>query len=171
MPSNTWGGQGLLGVSIRFCSFEGANENMWHVLEVQPNSPASLAGLLPHTDYILGCDAMGADDDLYSVITSNDHRTIRLFVYNSESDRCREVSHQYWLEHCCSHWATLVPCSFVAAIDFPHPRLKLGRRRQPWLWHWIRLPPSHPRPQAAGEAHAHIYPRLSLTSSRPASLV
>lgn len=31
-PSNSWGGQGLLGVSIRFCSFEGANENVWHVL-------------------------------------------------------------------------------------------------------------------------------------------
>ncbi len=30
-PSNLWGGQGLLGVSIRFCSFEGANENVWHV--------------------------------------------------------------------------------------------------------------------------------------------
>jgi hypothetical protein len=27
-----WGGQGLLGVSIRFCSFEGANENVWHIL-------------------------------------------------------------------------------------------------------------------------------------------
>lgn len=32
VPSNMWGGQGLLGVSIRFCSFEGANENVWHVL-------------------------------------------------------------------------------------------------------------------------------------------
>ena len=31
-PTNRWGGQGLLGVSIRFCSFEGANENVWHVL-------------------------------------------------------------------------------------------------------------------------------------------
>lgn len=31
-PSRNWGGQGLLGVSIRFCSFEGANENVWHVL-------------------------------------------------------------------------------------------------------------------------------------------
>lgn len=31
-PSKTWGGQGLLGVSIRFCSFEGANENVWHIL-------------------------------------------------------------------------------------------------------------------------------------------
>lgn len=31
-PNANWGGQGLLGVSIRFCSFEGANENVWHVL-------------------------------------------------------------------------------------------------------------------------------------------
>ena len=37
-PSNTWGGQGLLGISIRFCSFEGANENVWHILDVEPNS-------------------------------------------------------------------------------------------------------------------------------------
>lgn len=35
-PSNLWGGQGLLGVSIRFCSFEGANENVWHVLVRAP---------------------------------------------------------------------------------------------------------------------------------------
>lgn len=32
VPTTTWGGQGLLGVSIKFCSFEGANENVWHVL-------------------------------------------------------------------------------------------------------------------------------------------
>ena len=40
-----WGGQGLLGISIRFCSFEGANENVWHILEVKPTSPAEAAGL------------------------------------------------------------------------------------------------------------------------------
>ena len=32
VPSNTWGGEGLLGVSIRFCSFESATENIWHIL-------------------------------------------------------------------------------------------------------------------------------------------
>ena len=32
VPTSTWGGQGSLGVSIRFCSFEGAAENVWHVL-------------------------------------------------------------------------------------------------------------------------------------------
>ena len=32
VPSKNWGGQGVLGVSIRFCSFDRANENVWHVL-------------------------------------------------------------------------------------------------------------------------------------------
>ena len=32
VPSKNWGGQGVLGISIRFCSFEKANENVWHVL-------------------------------------------------------------------------------------------------------------------------------------------
>lgn len=32
IPGNMWGGQGLLGVSIRFCSFDRVNENVWHVL-------------------------------------------------------------------------------------------------------------------------------------------
>lgn len=35
VPSNMWGGQGLLGASVRFCSFQGANENVWHVLVSQ----------------------------------------------------------------------------------------------------------------------------------------
>lgn len=37
-PSSLWGGQGLLGVSIRFCSFDGANENVWHVLVREPGT-------------------------------------------------------------------------------------------------------------------------------------
>lgn len=32
IPSNMWGGQGLLGASVRFCSFQGASEHVWHVL-------------------------------------------------------------------------------------------------------------------------------------------
>lgn len=32
VPNNMWGGQGLLGASVRFCSYQGANENVWHVL-------------------------------------------------------------------------------------------------------------------------------------------
>ncbi|XP_068197217.1 Golgi reassembly-stacking protein 2-like [Antennarius striatus] len=91
-PSNLWGGQGLLGVSIRFCSFEGANENVWHVLEVEPNSPAALAGLRPHTDYIIGADtAMNESEDLFSLIESHEGKGLKLYVYNTDTDNCREV--------------------------------------------------------------------------------
>uniref|UniRef100_A0A672PMN8 Golgi reassembly-stacking protein 2-like n=1 Tax=Sinocyclocheilus grahami TaxID=75366 RepID=A0A672PMN8_SINGR len=83
-PSNMWGGQGLLGVSIRFCSFEGANENVWHVLEVEPNSPAALAGLRPHTDYIIGADTvMNESEDLFSLIETHEGKGLKLYVYNS----------------------------------------------------------------------------------------
>lgn len=91
-PSTMWGGQGLLGVSIRFCSFEGANENVWHVLEVEPNSPAALAGLRPHTDYIIGADTvMNESEDLFSLIETHEGKGLKLYVYNTDTDNCREV--------------------------------------------------------------------------------
>ncbi|XP_006972469.1 Golgi reassembly-stacking protein 2 [Peromyscus maniculatus bairdii] len=91
-PSNLWGGQGLLGVSIRFCSFDGANENVWHVLEVEPNSPAALAGLRPHSDYIIGADTvMNESEDLFSLIETHEAKPLKLYVYNTDTDNCREV--------------------------------------------------------------------------------
>ncbi|KAG9277819.1 Golgi reassembly-stacking protein 2 [Astyanax mexicanus] len=91
-PSNMWGGQGLLGVSIRFCSFEGANENVWHVLEVESNSPAALAGLRPFTDYIIGADTvMNESEDLFSLIETHEGKGLKLYVYNTDTDSCREV--------------------------------------------------------------------------------
>ncbi|CAJ1079371.1 Golgi reassembly-stacking protein 2-like [Xyrichtys novacula] len=91
-PSNMWGGQGLLGVSIRFCSFEGANENVWHVLEVEPNSPAALAGLRAHTDYIIGADmVMSESEDLFSIVETYEGKELKLYVYNTDTDNCREV--------------------------------------------------------------------------------
>jgi len=91
-PSGIWGGQGLLGVSIRFCSFEGANENVWHVLEVESNSPAYLAGLRPFTDYVIGADSiLSEQEDLFTLIESNEGKPLKLYVYNSETDASREV--------------------------------------------------------------------------------
>ncbi|KAK2158455.1 hypothetical protein LSH36_170g04042 [Paralvinella palmiformis] len=64
VPSHSWGGQGLLGVSIRFCSFEGANENVWHVLS----------------------------EDLFTLIESHEGKPLKLYVYNIDTDSCREVT-------------------------------------------------------------------------------
>jgi len=92
-PSNLWGGQGLLGVSIRFCSFDGAADNVWHVLDVHPNSPADIAGLRPHTDYLIGADSVLHDaDDFYNLVESHEGKPLKLYVYNSETDGCREVT-------------------------------------------------------------------------------
>ncbi|XP_042218271.1 Golgi reassembly-stacking protein 2-like isoform X2 [Homarus americanus] len=92
-PSNLWGGQGLLGVSIRFCSFEGANENVWHILEVEPNSPADIAGLQSYKDYIIGADSvLHESEDLFSLIEAHEGRPLKLYVYNVETDSCREVT-------------------------------------------------------------------------------
>ncbi|XP_041102756.1 Golgi reassembly-stacking protein 1-like [Polyodon spathula] len=92
VPSNMWGGQGLLGASVRFCSFQGASEHVWHVLDVEPNSPASLAGLRAHTDYIVGADQVIQDsEDFFSLVESHEGKPLKLLVYNTETDRCREV--------------------------------------------------------------------------------
>ncbi|XP_005912382.1 Golgi reassembly-stacking protein 1 isoform X2 [Haplochromis burtoni] len=91
-PSNMWGGQGLLGASVRFCSFEGANENVWHVLEVEPNSPAALAGLDAYNDFIVGADQVLQDsEDFFSLIEANEGKPLKLLVYNTKTDQCREV--------------------------------------------------------------------------------
>lgn len=91
-PSETWGGQGLLGVSIRFCSFEGANENVWHILEVHPTSPAELAGLRSFSDYIIGADSiLHESEDLFTLIETHEGKPLKLYVYNCDDDSCREV--------------------------------------------------------------------------------
>ncbi|XP_067234764.1 Golgi reassembly-stacking protein 1b [Chanodichthys erythropterus] len=92
VPSNMWGGQGLLGASVRFCAFQGANHNVWHVLDVEPNSPADLAGLKPYSDYIVGADqVLQESEDFFSLIEASEGKALTLLVYNTQCDRCREV--------------------------------------------------------------------------------
>ncbi|XP_069715356.1 Golgi reassembly-stacking protein 1 [Phaenicophaeus curvirostris] len=92
VPSNMWGGQGLLGASVRFCSFQGASEHVWHVLDVEPASPAALAGLQPYTDYIVGSDQiLQESEDFFSLIESHEGKPLKLMVYNTEADSIREV--------------------------------------------------------------------------------
>ncbi|KAJ8011468.1 hypothetical protein DPEC_G00058530 [Dallia pectoralis] len=92
VPSNMWGGQGLLGASVRFCSYQGASENVWHVLNVDANSPAALAGLQAHTDYIVGADQVLQDsEDFFSLIEAHEGKPLKLLIYNTETDTCREA--------------------------------------------------------------------------------
>ena len=91
-PRESWGGQGLLGVSIRFCSFDKAREHVWHVLEVDHDSPAQQAGLKSFSDYVIGADSLVQEhEDLFHLIESHDQRQLKLFVYNYVTDQTREV--------------------------------------------------------------------------------
>lgn len=93
IPSNSWGGQGILGISIRFCSFDGANQNVWHIISVQPKSPADLAGLQADSDYVLGAESvLQQADDLIALVQANIGKPVKLYVYNVDSDTVREVS-------------------------------------------------------------------------------
>ncbi|XP_048410797.2 Golgi reassembly-stacking protein 1-like [Stegostoma tigrinum] len=92
IPNNMWGGQGLLGASVRFCSFEGAHEHIWRVLDVEPNSPAAMAGLKPQTDYIIGADqVLQETEDFFNLIEAYEGKPLKLMVYSSETDAIREV--------------------------------------------------------------------------------
>ncbi|ENN77145.1 Golgi reassembly-stacking protein 2-like [Dendroctonus ponderosae] len=92
VPDDSWGGQGLLGISIRFCSFEVAKDNVWHIMEVHPGSPAEAAGLRAFSDYVIGSDSiLHESGDLFNLIENHNGSPLKLYVYNCEQDSCREV--------------------------------------------------------------------------------
>jgi hypothetical protein len=68
--------------------------NIWHVLTIpSPLSPAHLAGLLPHSDYILGTPSgsLRGEAALGELVEDHLNRSLVLWVYNSEFDVVREV--------------------------------------------------------------------------------
>lgn len=92
VPTTSWGGSGLLGVSIKHSSFDRADERVWHVIEVDPGSPAHQAGFKANEDYVIGSDSiLQENDDLYNLIEAHEGKALKLFVYNVKTDNCREV--------------------------------------------------------------------------------
>ena len=93
-PSSTWGGAGLLGVTIRLDNYGGADERLIRLLSVEHNSPAAIAGLVPNNDYLLGTTSTGFDTDeiLAEVLMVHADRIVELYVYSSESDVVRVVT-------------------------------------------------------------------------------
>eukprot|EP01123_Difflugia_compressa_P012311 TRINITY_DN5212_c0_g1_i2.p1 TRINITY_DN5212_c0_g1~~TRINITY_DN5212_c0_g1_i2.p1 ORF type:complete len:274 (-),score=33.70 TRINITY_DN5212_c0_g1_i2:46-846(-) len=93
-PSKTWGGAGVAGISIRFCTYYNATSYVWHVLDVHPNSPAAEAGLEPHTDYIVGTIdiVFNSGEDFYTFINVSIGKVVPLYVFSSQTNRVRLVS-------------------------------------------------------------------------------
>ena len=97
-PADRWGGAnkppGTLGATIRFDQIQSPDEHAWHVLDIHPNSPASLAGRCAHTDYILSAvDLIFRDEgDLEYVLSRMLNKRVEFYVYSVASDSVREVS-------------------------------------------------------------------------------
>jgi len=92
-PSKKWPGEGMLGVTIRFDTYFEAEENLCHVLEVEADSPAELAGLQAGSDYLLGTtEKVFKDTDiLFEELKENIDKPVEFYVYNSETDEVRVV--------------------------------------------------------------------------------
>jgi hypothetical protein len=93
IPSDTWGGAGLLGVTIRLDNYQGAEERLIRVLQVEPKSPAAVAGLVPEKDFLLGTTTQTMDSvsTLAALLRQHENVVMDLYVYNSESDMVRVV--------------------------------------------------------------------------------
>mmetsp|Transcript_15144 Transcript_15144/g.47570 ORF Transcript_15144/g.47570 Transcript_15144/m.47570 type:complete len:257 (+) Transcript_15144:8-778(+) len=90
-PSRSWGGQGMLGVTIRFDTYFKADEQLVRVLEVVAGSPAQIAGLKPESDYLLGTaerafsDASALDEECSKHVD----KPVEFYVYNVDADEVR----------------------------------------------------------------------------------
>ncbi|CAG8576041.1 8319_t:CDS:2 [Acaulospora morrowiae] len=96
-PSKNWtkdSENGLIVFDIAYTrQVQSINEHVWHILDISPNSPAEMAGLHPSTDYIIGTphETLRSENDLYDLIDDYLGKPLRLYVYNSNFDVCREV--------------------------------------------------------------------------------
>lgn len=92
-PSDSWGGAGLLGVTIRLDNYGGADERVIRILTVEHNSPASIAGLVPEQDYLLGTVSESLEDTqaLADVLMAHVDKVVEFYVYNTKSDVVRVV--------------------------------------------------------------------------------
>lgn len=82
-----------LGVALQLAPLS-STQHIWHILGIpSPLSPAYRAGLLPHSDYIIGTPSgtLRGESALGELVEDHIDRTLVLWVYNSEFDVVREV--------------------------------------------------------------------------------
>ncbi|KAF3005045.1 hypothetical protein E8E13_009286 [Curvularia kusanoi] len=82
-----------LGVSLQWSPLAIA-EDVWHILDVAPNSPADTAGLLPYGDYVIGSPEglVRGESGLGELVEDFMNRPLRLLVYNHEYNVTRPVT-------------------------------------------------------------------------------
>lgn len=80
-----------LGLSLQWSPLA-LTADVWHILDVMPNSPADVAGLLPYSDYVIGSPdsaVLHGEGSLGELVERYVGRPLRLHVYNAEYDVTR----------------------------------------------------------------------------------
>lgn len=74
-----------LGLTLQWTSVS-STEDVWHILDVIPDSPADVGGLLAYGDYIVGTPEgnVHGEAGLGELVEDYLSRTLRLWVYNHE---------------------------------------------------------------------------------------
>ena len=87
-------GAANLGLSLQWAPIAGT-DHVWHILDVMPNSPADVAGLLPYSDYVIGSPeraGLRGEAALGELVEEFLDRSLRLHVYNHEYDVTRSIT-------------------------------------------------------------------------------
>lgn len=82
-----------LGLTLQWSPLSTVDQ-VWHILEVAPNSPADTAGLLPFSDFIVGSPEgnVHGEAGIGELFEDYVSRQLRLFVYNQEYGITRLVT-------------------------------------------------------------------------------
>lgn len=151
VPSESWGGQGLLGVTIRFDVLHSPDKHTLHVLDVYQNSPASEAGLDPYNDYVLAVGDLlfSGLNEFNDIIHHNIHRQVRLYVYNAATETVREctiVPNNRW------GGEGVIGCALGAGYlhSLPQSRLRVTRPCLPTATASESVGPTSPAPLGTG---------------------
>ena len=84
----------VLGATIRIESYSEAHNYILAVKDVYLDSPAHVSGLQPFKDFILGTReiAFQSLDEFAKYIEVNQGSEVRLYLYNIETQKVREVA-------------------------------------------------------------------------------
>jgi hypothetical protein len=82
-----------LGLALQWSPLN-MTDDVWHILDVMPNSPADVAGLLPYGDYVIGSPdgTLRGDAGLGNLVEHFMEQPLRLWVYNHEYDVTRMIT-------------------------------------------------------------------------------
>jgi len=121
IPSENWGGAGLLGLIIAEDTWSTADSRVVRVLSVETNSLAEQAGLQSLDDYLMGteCCIFSGTKGFYKHISKHNDSVVRLRVYNSSLCEVREVKIK-------SMESNLWGCEFGCGPDHKIPDLTEG---------------------------------------------